>query len=81
MPENKAIDLSAHYESFVQERIDSGEFVSASEVVRAGLRLLEAETRRLDALRLALQEGEGSGPAQSLDSEAFLNEMAAREDD
>ena len=80
MPGNKAIQLNEHYESFVRERVDSGEFATASEVVRAGLRLLEAETRRLDALRRALREGEESGAAQSLDLEAFLNEMAAQED-
>jgi len=42
--------LSPHFETFIQEQIESGRFNNASEVVRAGLRLLE-DTERQQSLQ------------------------------
>jgi antitoxin ParD1/3/4 len=53
-------------------QVAGGRYGSASDVVRAGLRLLEEQETRLEALRQALIEGETSGPAQPLDIDAFL---------
>jgi antitoxin ParD1/3/4 len=61
MARNTSITLGDHFGSFVDERVAAGRYGSASEVVRAGLRILEAEEQKLEALRAALIEGEASG--------------------
>jgi len=64
--------LGDHFERFVAERVDSGRYGSASDVLQAGLRLREEQDLRLDALRAVLIEGEMSGIAEPFDVEAFL---------
>ena len=63
--------IGDHYEAFVRDLVESGRYASASEVVRAGLRLLEeAEEERavkLAELRRLIQEGLDSGPSEYLD--------------
>lgn len=49
--------LGSHYEDFVQSQLESGHYNSASEVVRAGLRLLEERNDRLRSLDRALAQG------------------------
>ena len=46
------IALTPHFDQFVQSRVESGRYQSASEVVRDGLRLLEEreEVRQCSAL-------------------------------
>ena len=60
------------FRRFVDRQVAGGRYGSASDVVRAGLRLLEEHEARLEALRAALAEGERSGAAQPFDVEAFL---------
>lgn len=72
MAKNTSVVLGEHFTSFVHEKLAGGRYGSTSEVVRAGLRLLEEHEARLDALRAALVEGEASGPSEPLDVEAFL---------
>lgn len=68
MARNTSISLGRHFESFIREQVASGRFGTASEVVRAGLRLLEEDETKLAALREALADGEESGWAEySLD--------------
>ena len=61
MSKNTSITLGTHFDSFIMEQLESGRYASTSEVVRAGLRLLEGEETRLSALRNLLIEGESSG--------------------
>ena len=86
MPRSYA--LGERFERFIEEKVRSGRFGNASEVVRAGLRLLEDQERRreleLEKLRQAIDEGRRSGPPRSADEvfdqlEARYREMALRE--
>lgn len=54
MPRNTSISLGDHFTDFIGERVASGRYNSASDVVRAGLRLLEEHEARVEALRDAL---------------------------
>lgn len=67
-----SVALGSHFERFVREQVQTGRFNNASEVVRAGLRLLEeGEQRRqleLDALRAEIAAGRASGEPKSADA-------------
>lgn len=64
MAKNTSISLGEHFDEFISEQLKSGRYGSASEVVRAGLRVLEyAETKR-EHLCTLLIEGERSGFAE-----------------
>ena len=70
MPQNTSVSLGDHFMAFISERIESGRYNSASDVVRAGLRLLEEHEAKVEALRGALMEGEGPGQATPTDGNA-----------
>jgi antitoxin ParD1/3/4 len=78
MARNTSVSLGEHFADFVDTQVDSGRFGSASEVVRAGLRLLEEREAKVKALEAALAEGEASGPPRPFDAKAFLKRMRAK---
>lgn len=78
MAKNTSLSLGEHFGSFIEQQLAHGRYGSASEVVRAGLRLLEEQETRLNALRQALEEGERSGPASDFDFDEFIRAKRAQ---
>lgn len=72
MSKNTSITIGDELNEFVAGQVESGRYGSASEVVRAGLRLLEEHEAKLKALRAALREGEESGTPAEFDFDAFI---------
>lgn len=72
-----SITLGEHFASFVDQQVAAGRYDSASDTIRAALRLLEEHEMRMEALRNALVEGERSGPPEPFDLESFLSERRA----
>lgn len=76
MAKNTSITLGEHFAAFVEDQVTAGRYGNASEVIRAGLRLLEEREAKLKALRQAIDEGLQSGPAEPFDVDAFIAEKA-----
>lgn len=74
MGRNTSISLGPHFESFIESTVSKGRFSYASEVVRAGLRLLEEENR-ITVLRNAIREGIESGRAENFDPKKHLKTL------
>jgi antitoxin ParD1/3/4 len=77
------VSLTPELEQFVQERVASGRYQTASEVVREGLRLLELQERDRDAAYKALKAKLKRGAEQAergevVDGEEFLEQLIHR---
>lgn len=72
MAQNTSISLDEHFVGFLSREVETGRYRSASEVVRAGLRLLEDQELQMTALRASLIAGEESGAPESFDFDAFV---------
>ncbi|MDF1698562.1 MAG: type II toxin-antitoxin system ParD family antitoxin [Saprospiraceae bacterium] len=75
MGKNTSISLGKHFEDFVRFRINEGRYKNASEVIRAGLRLLESEEQKFYALKSAIQDGIDSGIVENFDPNEHLKKM------
>jgi antitoxin ParD1/3/4 len=75
MPRNTSVTLGNHFEKFITEKVEQGLFQSVSEVVRAGLRKLEEDDLKLQALREKLQAGEDSPIIEDFDGESLIAEL------
>ena len=71
MAKNTSMSLGDHFAGFINTQVQAGRYGSASDVVRAGLRLLEDHETKVKALQNALLAGEESGKSQSFDFKAF----------
>ena len=75
----KSFVIGDHFDAFINEQVNSGRFINASEVVRAGLRLLERDETKLAELKRLIKEGEDDIAAGRVyeyeDGEALLNDI------
>ena len=72
MAKNTSILLGDYFDSFINQQVNSGKFSSASEVIRAALRLFEyGETRKSELIQ-ELKKGEKSGFVEGFNQESFL---------
>ena len=72
-----SVVLGGYFEDFIKAQIAQGRYNNASEVIRAGLRLLEEDESQLMALKSAINEGFDSGVAEGFDPQAHLKSLKA----
>lgn len=76
------ISLNPHFDEFINSLVSSGQYNSASEVIRDALRLLEqekvSEKERVEYFRREIQKGIDSGPSTPWNKEEFLKEAYER---
>lgn len=75
MAKNTSILLGDYFDNFINQQIKSGKFSSASEVVRAALRLFEYEQSKKSELIKELKKGEKSGFVKDFDRDTFLKDI------
>ncbi len=75
MSKNTSVSLGNYFDNFVKHSISEGRYKNASEVIRAGLRLLEEEENKVVALKNAIQQGIDSGIADTFDPSSHLREL------
>ena len=78
MGRNTSISLGNHFENFIESSLSEGRYKNASEVIRAGLRLLEEEENKLIVLKKAIQDGLNSGRAENFDPKQHLESLKAK---
>jgi len=79
MNKNTSISLGNYFNTFVENSISEGRFKNASEVIRAGLRLLEEEESKVLALKNAIKEGIESGIAIDFDPREHLESLKLKQ--
>ena len=75
MGRNTSISLGDHFENFVDSKVSTGRFKNASEVIRAGLRLLEEEETKVVALKKAIKDGIDSGLVNNFNAKNHLEKL------
>jgi len=75
---NTSVALGQHFADFIDAQVQAGRYSTASDVLRAALRLLEEHEARVKALQDALNAGRQSGEPRVFDSEAFLSRRHAQ---
>lgn len=78
MSRNTSVVLGDHFDEFVAQKIQQGRYQSVSEVVRAGLRKLEEDEAKLEALRKELKLGEDSPIVDNFDVDELIDELHKR---
>ena len=73
-----SVALGSYFEDFIKAKISQGRYNNASEVIRAGLRLLEEKEERIAALKAAIDEGISSGVAESFDPHKHLETLKSK---
>lgn len=75
---NTSISLGNYFDEFVSNQVAAGRYKNVSEVIRAGLRLLEDEESKTIALRAAIQKGIDSGIVHDFDPDTHLQNLKVR---
>ncbi|NQU54499.1 MAG: type II toxin-antitoxin system ParD family antitoxin [Bacteroidetes bacterium] len=75
MSKNTSISLGDYFDQFVQTQISAGRYKNVSEIIRAGLRLLENEESKVIALKNAIQEGLNSPRVENFDFDEHLTKL------
>lgn len=75
MAKNTSILLGDYFDKFISYQVETGRFSSASEVVRAALRLFEQEETKKTELITELKKGEQSGVVTDFNRKTFLDEL------
>ncbi len=76
MPRNTSVTIGDHFSQFIDSKIKEGRFETLSEAVRAGLRLLEADEKKLEVLRTTLAIGKAQlDRGESVDGDAFMQTL------
>ncbi|TGN29799.1 type II toxin-antitoxin system ParD family antitoxin [Empedobacter tilapiae] len=78
MGRNTSVSLGDYFEEFVDTKVSQGRYKNASEVIRAGLRLLEEEEDKIQLLKNSIQEGIDSGIAEDFDAKKHLETLKAK---
>ena len=78
MSKNTSITLGDHFEKIIARSIESGRYSSVSEVIRAGLRLIEEREQKIDLLREAIEAGQNSGYVKNFDPVEHLKKLNAK---
>ena len=81
MGRNTSVSLGDYFENFVDSRISEGRFKNASEVIRAGLRMLEEEENKIMALKKAINDGIESGISENFNPKQHLESLKAKKRD
>ncbi|APZ47292.1 antitoxin [Polaribacter reichenbachii] len=75
---NTSVSLGNYFDRFVSSQVSVGRYKNVSEVIRAGLRLLENEENKVIALRNAIEEGKSSPIVEDFDFEENLNKLKSQ---
>jgi len=78
MSKNTSVSLGSYFDKFVENSISEGRFKNASEVIRAGLRLLEEEENKILALKKAVKDGLVSPRVDDFDFDNHLASIKAK---
>ena len=78
MSKNTSISLGNYFEQFVSNQVATGRYKNVSEVIRAGLRLLENEESKAIALNNAIQEGLNSPRVENFDFDEHLIKLKSQ---
>ncbi|MEY3074650.1 MAG: hypothetical protein RJB25_287 [Bacteroidota bacterium] len=74
---NTSISLGNFFDQFVSDQVSGGRYKNVSEVIRAGLRLLEDEESKAIALKNAIQKGQESPRVENFDFDENLIQLKA----
>jgi antitoxin ParD1/3/4 len=72
---NTSISLGDYFDEFVSKQVSVGRYKNVSEVIRAGLRLLEDEESKATALKQAIQKGLESPRVEDFDFDEHLKQL------